>query len=121
MGALCCSYFLKNNVAKLREGIEENNPDEIVKQIKEGTLKNVINSEIDSLGNTPLMLSIENRSIDGFKHLIDQPNLDPNRANAHTGCIYRFLSHFYSDYSAYNFLFNSNAATFIGDQSTDSE
>jgi len=91
MGALCCSYLWTNNLAKLRQNIMENKLDDMNRQLNQNISKNLINSEIDNMGNTPLMLSIENRNLDCFKHLISYPGLDANKTNILTGCMYTFL------------------------------
>ena len=87
MGALCCSYLWTNSLGKLRENILENRLDEMNKQLTHEKSKNLINSEIDNLGNTPLMLSIETRNLDCFKHLMSYSDIDTNKTNVITGCM----------------------------------
>lgn len=80
MGGLFCSYHVKNSITKLRKSILESKPEEIKGQ----KIENLINKVIDNEGNTPLLLSIEQRQLECFKLLINENNIDLNKANSMT-------------------------------------
>ncbi len=89
MGTLFCSYFFENSITRLRKSILESKPDEIKQQLNGNkTLflnkENLLNSEIDNDGNTPLLLSIELRKLECFRLLVNEYDIDLNKANSLT-------------------------------------
>lgn len=112
MGGLFCSYYVENRIASLRKAIinsqlsdikkilaSENesygNPFKFVgkmlslcsksKSDQDDKDSDLLNSQIDKQGNTPLTLSIQSCQPESFKMLLLELNADPNKANYLTG------------------------------------
>ena len=82
MGSLFCSYYIKNSISKLRSSILENNIEEARKLFNMD--KRLINIEIDSSGNTPLLLAIQSGSLSMFNLILNEFKADPNKPNTFT-------------------------------------
>jgi ankyrin repeat protein len=82
MGSLFCSYYIKNSLSKLRSSILENNIEEARKLLSMD--KRLINIEIDSSGNTPLLLAIQSGSLSMFNLILNEFKADPNKFNTFT-------------------------------------
>ena len=88
MGGIFCSYYIENRIARLRVAILNSHLDEIKKELRAGvrhqTPDTLVNSEIDTYGNTPLLFSIESRQINAFRVLLLEFQADPNKPNSYT-------------------------------------
>lgn len=87
-----CSYYMENNISRLRSSIMNNQVTEM-KAILKGAensmliskaLKASIDSEIDNLGNTPLLFSIEHRKIESFRYILTDFNPNVDQGNHYT-------------------------------------
>ena len=89
MGIIFCSYIIDTKISRIRSAIINSELSEIKAQIKDSastvnSINDLVDSEIDQLGNTPLLLSIEARQLTSFCFLLTEftPNL--NRGNYYT-------------------------------------
>ena len=81
-----CSYYMENNISRLRNSILNTQINEMKQLLahSEGSLlvskaiKAKVDSEIDNLGNTPLLFSIEHRKVESFRFILSefQPNVE---------------------------------------------
>jgi hypothetical protein len=84
MGNLFCSYFVENKISRMRSAIKNAELNEIKAQVKSNSthilpsLRSLIDAEIDTEGNTPLLFSIETRQLNSFRFIVAefQPNLN---------------------------------------------
>ncbi len=106
-----CSYYFENQITQLRDAIAQSKLNEMCYNLKVKTasksgskaeyypntsshfdqdhqpnskLNQLIDSEIDNLGNTALLYAIETRQLNSFKFLLLELNADPNRTNYYT-------------------------------------
>lgn len=107
MGAIFCSYYVNNRIARLRDAIQNSQISQIKTELKEyidetkrpdtpiktrnlSTSQSnhheggIIDFSIDAEGNTPLILSIESRQLSSFNYLLNELNADPNKPNEFT-------------------------------------
>lgn len=88
MGSIFCSYYFSNRISRIRKAIENSQIDqlkiEFEKFSKQDMSTNILNSNIDTYGNTPLTLSIETRQLKSFFYILKDLNADPNVPNKFT-------------------------------------
>lgn len=88
MGSIFCSYYFNNRISRVRKAIENSQVDQLKKEFdrfsKDDILTNAINLDIDTCGNTPLILSIETRQLKSFSFILKDLNADPNVPNKFT-------------------------------------
>jgi ankyrin repeat protein len=105
MGTLMCSYIFDNKLTRLRNAIIRADLEEVKVELKsfksastngnssgasfsraqeEIYLSDLINGQIDTEGNTPLLFSIKMLQFESFKSLLLELKADPNTKNFYT-------------------------------------